>query len=592
MSNKRKPKLNRRAALGLVALGLPTLSTGCFSPWFAGGPEMSPQQKRRERIKETLKSDKRPQILGEIAIEQMLTLAPLQNVGLVTGLVGTGGKVKPSQPRKRMLATMAINEAATPNILLDDPGTTMVIAKANVPPAARKGTSLDVIVNLSAHAEATDLARGWLMETSLVEMSRLGGQIREGFKYASAEGQVVTVAQVTGSENPADKLKGSVIGGARLLKQRELGIGIHQEFADAVTLAAILPKINDRFTTFDGSKHVGIATPTPESNIRLIVPPRYELDSYHFVNVVLQIGFGEQPNELEERIDMLTRQLREPTTVRRACWQLEAIGERTIPMLMAALDSPNSEVRFYVAHSLAYLDDRRAIVPLVQLCRQEPAFRAMCLNGLSVISHYEAEDALRELLHSADAECRYGAVRALRVRDERDAQVTSTMVGETGRILEIPSQAPPLVAVSLTQVPEIVIFGSNPNVILPEFEYVTERMIIRKEEGELVTINHFEPGAEDRVVQTTTDLRSLLEGIAEVGGTYGDWISFLRTCSEKSYLAEPVAMNPVPQSGRTYDRQPQSEFEPGERGNEETFVDTAPSIDVDEDSAWYNPFSW
>ncbi|MCA9127295.1 MAG: flagellar basal body P-ring protein FlgI [Planctomycetales bacterium] len=556
---------------------------------------MSPQRKRREKIRESLESEERPKILSDIGIERLLTRARLENVGLVTRLVGTGGKVRPSQPRDRMLAEMARNSTHSPNALLDDPGTAMVVATVDVPPAARKGTLLDVTVDLSSHAEATSLERGWLVETPLMEMSQLGGQVLEGFKYASGEGQIVTVAQVTGSQDPKDQLKGMVIGGAVLLKQRELGIGIHQEFADAVTLAAVLPEINKRFTIFQGSKHVGVATPTDDNNIRVLVPHRYDRDPFHFISVVLNTAFNELPQERSARVEQLTRQLQEPTTVRRACWQLEALGEEAVPALLSAVNSTNPEIRFYAAHSLAYLDDRRAIAPLFELCKQEPAFQAMCLNGLSVISHYEAEDALRELLHAADPKCKYGAVRALRWRDERDPQVSSTVIGETGKILEVPSEGPPLVAVSLSQIPEIVIFGSNPSLVLPEIEYVNPRMLVRTEGPGVVSINHFEPGQEDRIVQAAPDLRAMLVGIAEAGGTYGDWVSFIRLCREKAYLAEPVAVNPIPEAGQVYHREQGQRLEPGEKLLDDTFIDSLPLLPDDEaqkEAKWYNPFSW
>ncbi|MEZ6077438.1 MAG: HEAT repeat domain-containing protein [Pirellulaceae bacterium] len=62
--------------------------------------------------------------------------------------------------------------------------------------------------------------------------------------------------------------------------------------------------------------------------------------------------------------------------MKKACWQLEAIGEKSAPMLAEVLSHPNSEIRFYAAHSLAYLNDKRAIAPLTELAEQYPAFRA------------------------------------------------------------------------------------------------------------------------------------------------------------------------------------------------------------------------
>jgi hypothetical protein len=590
------PLSNRLSRVGpLTAIGFAWLamSTGCFSPWVSENDVAT----RREQIKETLKSEKRPRIVGQIAYERMLTLSRLENVGVVSGLPGTGGKVNASQPREKMLDIMRRNDTDQPNTFLDDNSTAMVVAYVIAPPAAKQGEALDVQVVLSAHSAGTNLQRGWLLETSLVEMSKLGGQVHEGFEVATAQGPVVTYAEVTGSEDPQDAVRGVVIGGARLRKGRELGIGIEADFADAITMAAILPAINARFTIFNGRRQTGIAVPLEDSYVKLDVPDRYQLDPFHFLNVVLQISFNEKEEQRQERIETLRKQLTEPTTVRRACWQLEAIGEEAIPLLAENLDHPNREVRFYVAHSLAYLNDRRAILPLAELCRQVPAFRAMCLNGLTITDHYEAADVLAELLHAADAETRFGAVRALRHRDPRDPQIIGETVGEVGSLLEIPTSGPPLVAVSLSKSPEIVIFGENPALSLPAFDYITPRMMINARQPGSITISHFEPGQDDRIVTTTSDLRGVLTGIAEVGGTYGNWVSFIRHASDKGYLTVPVAMNPVPQAGRTFHRNDDPQLEPGERVLADTIVEL-PEESAEEalpsPSArlWYNPLSW
>lgn len=576
-----------RQTLRVVLIGVWLMTAGCLSPFFSDDDPA----KRREQIKESLQSEDRPRIIGEIAFERMITLARLENVGLVTGLPGTGGIVKPSQPREKMLDIMRRWDSTQPNTVLDAPTTTMVVASVNAPPAARRGQILDVNVQLSSHAEASSLRQGWLLKTSLVEMSRLGGQVREGFEMGTAAGPIVTAAEVTGSQEPADQLRGIVVGGAQLVKGRELGLGVEPEFADAVTMKYLLKPINLRFTAFNGRKQAGVATPLEDNYIKLEVPPRYWHDPYHFINVVLNLGFSENEQQQQQRIELLRRQLQEPTTVKKACWQLEAIGEPAIAYLAEMLNHPNPEIRFYIAHSLAYLNDRRAITPLADLCVQQPAFRAMCLNGLAIIDNYEAGDALTSLLHVADAETRYGAVRTLRLRDPSDPQVMAQSIAGSegtpvGKILEIPSAGPPLVVVSLHQVPEVVIFGDNPQLRLPSFVYVTPTLMINSQGNGTVTVSRFEADKEDRQVHTTADLRSLLTAIAEVGGTYGNCVSFIREASQQGYLSEPISINPIANSGRTFQRQEPPQLEPGE-GLSEVTEGATPRPTV-----WYNPTTW
>jgi hypothetical protein len=217
----------------------------------------------------------------------------------------------------------------------------------------------------------------------------------------------------------------------------------------------------------------------------------------------------------------------------------------------------------------------------------------MCLNGLTVIEGFEATEALEELLHAADAETRYGAVRALRRRDSNDVRVSSQSVGTVGGILEIPSSGPPLVAVSLSERSEVVIFGPNPILSLPAFHYINPNLIIQSSGLQGARVSRIEKGKDDIVIETSNDLRSILSAIAEANGTYGDWISFLRVCSQSGYLTEPYAINPIPTAGRAYNRQAEISAGTGDTGS----LPVAATGKADDDKSstartWYNPFSW
>ncbi|MEM7479498.1 MAG: flagellar basal body P-ring protein FlgI [Planctomycetota bacterium] len=578
-----------------IALAL-LVQSGCVSKWLWSGDEQTEASIRRQMIKEKLQDEDRPTRIAQIGSAAMLQLSPIENVGLVTRLRQTGGTVQSSAQREKMLDMMRRRDVDQPNAMLDNNSTALAVITCVASPAARKGDVLDAVVKVSTHAEATDLQNGWLMETPLVEMSILGGEIREGFDLARASGSIVTNYQINGSEENNGRTQGIIVGAARLLKERNLGITVDANYADAITMSAIVPAINKRFTYFDGHKQSGIATPRDSNMIELAIPPRYELDPFHFVNVVLQLGFNENDAQKRERLSTLQRQLREASTVREACWQLEASGEAGIPILAEALSDPDPEIQFYVAHALAYLDDKRAVSPLKNLCLREPAFRAMCLNGLIILDDFEAEEALQELVHAADAEVKYGAVRALRERDPSNVAMIGRQIGKTGQLLEIPSSGTPLVALSLFRTPEVVIFGETPQLHIAPFHYVNRNILINRVGPKKLTVSHLAPGEEDRVVTCNSDLSSTLEAIAEVGGNYGDWVRFLRECHSEGLFIEPFAMNPIPKSGRNYQRVDRAaEAEPGDTVPATTFI--APEVlqeDVENESSVkvWNPLTW
>ncbi len=108
--------------------------------------------------------------------------------------------------------------------------------------------------------------------------------------------------------------------------------------------------------------------------------------------------------------------------------------------------------------------------------------------------------------------------------------------------------------VGLNIEPEIVIFGSNPVVNINGFMYVNPRLIIKSNGPGRATVTHIAVGRDDRVQESSTDLRSLLGAIVAVGGNYGDWVNFVRICGAEHLIAGEVAMNPVPVAGRKYDR--------------------------------------
>lgn len=586
--------LSNRRTLICLSLIASCLSSGCATSWFR--PNTATQvESKRDKIRKRLESENRPKSVIEIGGARQLSYGSLENIALVSHLPGTGGKVDPSPQRERMLDTMRRHDVRDTNSYLDSNETAMVAVVAAIPPAVRKGDRLNVAVKLSAHAQATDLAQGWLRETSLVETGVLGGRVRESFDRAKAEGSLVTLAQYTGSQDPQAKLEAVVVGGARLLKERDLGIGLSPEFADALTMAAVVPAINHRFTHFDGTKQTGIATPISDDYIEIKIPPRYSLDPYHLMNVVLRIRFNESESQQAQRIQALTQQIQEAATVRQACWELEALGESSKDILASQINSPDPTIQFCCARSLAYLADERAAAVLAELAISQPELREGCLNALASLDSYRSDEALRSLINQDNPEVRYGAVRALRHRNPRDPLISSPQTFRVGSLLEIPTSGPDMVAISLTSIPEVVFFGRVPQVKLSAFHNVNPNLLLKSSGPNQITVSHFAADQEDRIVECDSDLRSVLEAIAKVGGGYGDWVRLVRESQEMGMISIPVAMNPVPGA----DLQETGNQQDGAQGEEATsetssgLPDQDNTIIPDADTPWYKPrFRW
>ena len=163
------------------------------------------------------------------------------------------------------------------------------------------------------------------------------------------------------------------------------------------------------FQRSDRNGQSGVATPKRDNYIELAVHPRYKYNIARYVMVIRNMAVQESPSERVMRIAALERRLLEPATAARAALQLEAIGDEAIPVLLQGLTAPSTEVRFYAAEALAYLDREEAAPLLLTAAKEIPAFRWHALTALAAMDHVAAYEALNQLLHEPSVETRYGA---------------------------------------------------------------------------------------------------------------------------------------------------------------------------------------
>ena len=302
-----------------------------------------------------------------------------------------------------------------------------------------------------------------------------------------------------------------------------------------------------------GAERKGVATAKNDNIIQLEIPSRHRWDVQHYTDSILAIGFAEGAEEQAERTAKCRRLLSEPTAARQACLELESLGKQGIPGLEEGLASANPEIQFYAAYSLAYLDHPPAAKVLGALARTVPEFRPLCLTGLQLLSHYSAKEELDQLLHEEVPELRYGALLALRRRDAKDDSIQGVSIGDLTDLVMIPSPRS-MIAVSLQERPEIVIFGENSHVQMKDFFEVNSRLTMRSEPDGQIRLVRFQPSDEDRTAIVDPDVASVLEGFRAIGGTYNDIVCWLDEASRQGWVASPIAINPRPMPGRVYRR--------------------------------------
>ncbi|MCU0719985.1 MAG: flagellar basal body P-ring protein FlgI, partial [Pirellula sp.] len=317
-----RPILARVVLAGFV--GLTSLS-GCQS-WFKKSKEEdSSFVKDTKRIQEIMSDPDRPRLIGEVAGMAGIEIKIYESFGLVAGLPGTGGKVKPSEQRNIMLQEMRTKGVDTPEQILDDPTTALVKVRVFGNPGFTAGKVLDVGIETSTECDATDLTGGKLFEARLREMAFVGGRLRSGSDQASASGELVHLPSSYTRKN-SDPRTAVIVGGGTLLKNHPLSVLMTSEFKHVLVVKEIEKALNKRFYYQDSYKQKFMAEGKNSALIAITSVPKYRLDPAHFSNVILATGFNETDDERKERVQGCKRLLADRTTAKRAAAELEALG--------------------------------------------------------------------------------------------------------------------------------------------------------------------------------------------------------------------------------------------------------------------------
>lgn len=534
--------LDRRLflAAGLAMCG------GCATPLFRGQtPEID------SAIDE---NEKKLEIVGDYARPWGLDWIKLESVALVTGLDNTGSDPAPSPQRDMLKGEMQSHEVKDADKILASPTTSLVLLRANLPPGIQKGDTVDVEVSVPGRSETTSLRGGWLMRSRMRKMAALGGSVRLGGVDGLAQGDVLVDAIFDGKSDRVLETRGRVLGGGVALMSREIGLALGKSDASIRMTALIGKAINQRFYTMDAGVKKGVANPERDNYLALAVSPRYKNNLARYLRVVRNIGLRENPIERTARLQLLEKKLLEPTSCWLAAIQLEAIGTEGIPSLKQGLLSADPEIRFYAAEALAYLDQPESAAPLAEAAKNEAAFRWHALTALSTLTHVAALDGLTELLHVQSIETRYGAFRALRTRNPGDPTTKGEILDAKFRYHVIASAAEPVVHITRSRVPEIVLFGHEQKLQNLQLLSAGKRIMITPLENGELRAGRYEPGQETVYEVFAPELDKLIRTIVKLGGGYSEVIECLQEAKTKGCLPGRLAVEAMPKPNRKYYR--------------------------------------
>ena len=528
-----------------IGLALPWLLSGCMGPLFnAPIPDSLATEENQPDIT----------LVGDVAHPYGMNSMKVESVALLTGLDGTGEDPSPSPQRAALLGAMNLHEADKPNQILASPNTCLVTIRGFLRPGIQVGDRFDVEVQTPPRSDTTSLRDGWLMETRLTELAVLGGQIRKGHEMAIAEGPVLVDPSADSDHNPALVTRGRILGGGVALKARSLGLIIATEKQSVRLSRQLGNAINRRFHTYIDGKKVGIASPKTDEYIELLLHPRYKDNVNRFMRVLRSMAIREIPSAHQQRIELLSHQLLDPVTTAMAAIRLEAVGtENAIEVLKTGLDSIDPEVSFHAAEALAYLDETDSVEILTATARNEPAYRVNALAALSTMDDPVAYDALQGLLSVKSAETRYGAFRSLWAMAPGDPRIRGEDMNGQFTYHRIDVAGPPMIHVTRSHRPELVLFGLDHRIKLPIVTDAGKQITVNGRNGDKITISRFRAGqpTQQRVVPARVD--DVVRAIVDLGGTYPDIVQFLQQANHAGSLSSRFRVNALPESGRKRD---------------------------------------
>ena len=536
--------LARRTFLAsLGSLGLGVLS-GCANPLFRGQSPELPVEEVKER-----------KLIGDFTRPWGLNWLKVESIGLVTGLDNTGSDPPPGEQRQLLINEMQSHSVANPDKILASGQVSLVLVRGYLPPGAKEKDIIDLEVQVPRNSETTNLSGGFLMLSRMRRMEVLGGVIRRGDVDAAAKGNVITNAVFNGEDDKISRVRGRILGGGYVLESRKLGLTLRREDASIRISTLIGKAINSRFHMIDGSQKKGVAKPMRDNFLELDVAPRYKFNLSRYLRVVRNIILQETAVAKAERVQTLARKLQEPSAAPLAALQLEAIGKDAAEALKGGLANEDPEVRFYAAEALAYLDDQQAAPALEAAARESSAFRWHALTALASMKHPAAYSALSNLLHVVSAETRYGAFRAIRLHNDQDPNTKGELLDGKFNYHLVPTNGEPLIHVTRSKQPELVIFGDDQAIKPPEFLYAGTSIVLKGLPDGQIKISKFSAREGQDVSQVCpAKLNDVIRGVVAVGASYSDVIHMLREASKAGLLHGKFAIEALPQPNRKYMR--------------------------------------
>jgi hypothetical protein len=475
---------------------------------------------------------------------------PVSGFGLVVNLAGTGDTSAPTPVReyieRQMIkrgfgSTVMGYERMQPGAVLRDPRVAIVRVDAFVPPGARPGDRIDLLVSTLDNNNTTSLARGLLYRTDL-KINGANPQKPSAAVDVPAYGEgaiFVNPAYASGklAENGAEMLKrGVVIGGGVVQIPRAIHFRIREPSARVARM--VEARLDQAF------QDTKVAAAQDDGIVLLRVPERFGDDWERFVEIARHTFFNTSEEFVRRKSVELAQEAVKPDAPLldiTYCW--EALGPAALDGIRPMLTHERPDVAFSAARAAAHLGDQSAAELLERMALDaEHPFSAGAVDVLAELRPSPLNNQrLQRVMRGGTPQVRIAAYEALARR--MDSSIHSENI-ESRFMLDFCNVGTrPILYAARTGLPRIAVLGTRPRVRTPlTFTAMDTRLsITAATPGDRVTI--FYRGSEHPTpirIESTTDLA---EVIARLGGagprdqrrldfTYGDVVAVVKALVE------------------------------------------------------------
>lgn len=411
--------------------------------------------------------------IGAMGHYDGITPMRVRGYGLIVGLGKNGSADCPKPVYNKLIQSIYKQQQATssvvgsrdvsPEKLIADLDTAVVIVQGEIPAAATRGTRFDVQVMAVPGTQTKSLSGGRLYTTELEVYRELpSGLSIVGQVLVRAGGPVLLNPFAdAGAATQSIQLEGTVVDGGLVLQDRRIRFVLSQpSYRNARTIES---RINAQFP---GGK---IADAVSPSFIQISVPPEYRDDPGHFLELVRSLYLNRDPQFEATRARELAAELVSQTSQHaRIALCFEGLGRSATAVLDELYRHPKDHVSFHAALAGLRLGDDIAADRIAGHAEQPngqfrfPAIRALGAAG----SMASAALPLRRLLHDRDASVQIAAYEALVERQDRTI-ASRAIAGDNFLLDLIPTESNKFVYAKRTGSRRIAVFGDGIHCVPP-----------------------------------------------------------------------------------------------------------------------------